>query len=76
VSQLQRLVLDYRSGELVLRVLYRSEDGSNPGAKARAREVFSLVHEGLHQSLASLGGVWMSWALRATRRGRILCVLA
>jgi hypothetical protein len=26
MTQLQRLVLDYRSGELVARVLYRSED--------------------------------------------------
>ncbi len=28
---LQRLVLDYRSGELVLRALYRSQDGPGPG---------------------------------------------
>ena len=34
---LQRLVLDFRNGELVLRVLYRSQDGPNPGTKARAR---------------------------------------
>jgi hypothetical protein len=27
MTQLQRLVLDFRSGELVMRVLYRSEDG-------------------------------------------------
>jgi hypothetical protein len=36
---LQRLVLDYRSGDLVMRVLYRSEDGPNPGTKARTRGV-------------------------------------
>jgi hypothetical protein len=34
---LERLVLDYRGGELVVRVLYRSEDGPNPGTKARIR---------------------------------------
>jgi hypothetical protein len=35
---LQRLVIDYRSGELVLRVLYRSQDGPGPNTKARQRE--------------------------------------
>jgi len=34
---LQRLVLDYRSGELVVRCLYRTEGGSGPNTKARAR---------------------------------------
>jgi len=34
---LQRLVLDYRTGELVVRVLYGSKDGPNPGTKARRR---------------------------------------
>jgi hypothetical protein len=34
---LQRLVLDYRSGELVLRVLYSTQDGPDPNTKARAR---------------------------------------
>jgi hypothetical protein len=33
---LQRLVLDYRSGELVMRVLYRSEADTNPGTVRRA----------------------------------------
>jgi hypothetical protein len=27
MTELQRLVLDYRSGELVVRCLYRSQDG-------------------------------------------------
>ena len=35
MSKLQRLVLDYRSGELVMRVLYHSEDGPGPSTKAR-----------------------------------------
>jgi hypothetical protein len=54
MSKLQRLVLDYRGGELVMRVLYRSEDGPGPGTKARARVVADLAREGLHQALASL----------------------
>jgi hypothetical protein len=55
---LQRLALDFRSeaGELVLRVLYRSQDGPNPGMKARAREVSDLVREGLREALRALEG--------------------
>jgi hypothetical protein len=53
---LQRLVLDYRTGELVLRVLYRRQDGPNPGTKARRREVEDLAREGLRQALGALGG--------------------
>jgi len=53
MSELKRLVLDYRSGELVLRVLYRTTDGPN-GAKTRHREVTKLAREGLRQALASL----------------------
>jgi hypothetical protein len=53
---LQRLVLDYRSGELVMRVLYRSEDGPSPNTKARRREVEELAREGLRPALASLEG--------------------
>jgi hypothetical protein len=56
-GQLQRLVLDFRTGELVTRVLYRSSlDGPGPNTKARRREVEQLVREGLHQALASLEG--------------------
>jgi hypothetical protein len=54
---LQRLVLDYRSGELVARVLYRSSlDGPNPGTVRRRREVEDLCRSGLRQALASLEG--------------------
>jgi hypothetical protein len=52
---LQRLVLDYRSGELVVRCLYRSSlDAPNPGTVRRRRQVEDLVREGLRQVLASL----------------------
>jgi hypothetical protein len=57
VTELQRLVLDYRSGELVLRVLYRSSlDAPNPGTVRRRRQVEELTREGLRQALASLEG--------------------
>jgi hypothetical protein len=51
---LQRLVLDYRSGELVVRCLYRSQAGPNPGTKARARVVARLVRTGLQDALGAL----------------------
>jgi hypothetical protein len=56
MSQLQRLVVDYRSGELVMRVLYRSQDGPNPGTKARTRVVTDLARSGLRDALEALGG--------------------
>jgi len=53
---LQRLVLDYRTGELVLRVLYRRQDGPNPGTKAR--EQLELIErlEALEEALEQKGG--------------------
>jgi hypothetical protein len=53
---LQRLVLDFRTGELVVRCLYRSKGDSNPGAKGRRREVEKLTREGLNAALEALGG--------------------
>jgi len=53
---LVRLVLDYRGGELVVRVLYRSEDGPNPGTKARTRGVAELARTGLQDALEALEG--------------------
>ena len=37
-GQLQRLVLDFRTGELVVRCLYRTEGGADPNTKGRRRE--------------------------------------
>jgi hypothetical protein len=54
LTQLQRLVLDYRGAELIVRALYRTQDGPGPSTKARKREVEQLVHEGLRQALVSL----------------------
>jgi hypothetical protein len=54
---LQRLVLDFRTGgELVVRVLYRDQDGANPGTKARRRQVAELTREGLSTALEALEG--------------------
>ena len=53
---LQRLVLDFRSGGLVVRCLYRRTDGPNPGTKSRAREVTELTRTGLQDALEALEG--------------------
>jgi hypothetical protein len=51
---LQRLVLTFKPEGVEIRTLYRSEDGPNPGTKARTRVVANLTCEGLRQALASL----------------------
>src|SRR5215208_3213316 len=51
---LQSLVLDFRSGELVVSCLYRSKGDSNPGTKGRRREVAALTRTGLPQALEVL----------------------
>jgi len=53
---LQRIVIDLRSEEMVLRVLYRSQDGAGPSTKARRREVTALVRAGLEDALEALEG--------------------
>jgi hypothetical protein len=56
MSQLQRLVVDFRNDEeIVVRCLYRSSlDGPNPTTKARAREVSELTRAGLQDTLRAL----------------------
>jgi hypothetical protein len=52
---LQRIVLEFRDGELIARVLYRSGlDGPNSGTKARTREVTALARSVLTRALAAL----------------------
>ena len=51
---LQRLVLDYRTGELVMRVLYKRQGGPGPSTKARSREVAALARTGLENALEAL----------------------
>jgi hypothetical protein len=53
---LQRLVLDFRTGELVVRCLYRTEGGAGPNTKARRREVTGIAREGLNGALEALEG--------------------
>jgi hypothetical protein len=48
---LQRLVVDFRTEELVVRCLYRTEGEAGPNTKARRREVTELAREGLGAAL-------------------------
>jgi hypothetical protein len=56
MTELRRLVLDFRTGELVVRCLYCTEGGPNPNTKARTREVTNLVQAGLREALKALEG--------------------
>jgi hypothetical protein len=56
MTELKRLVLDYRTGELVVRCLYRSKGETNPGTVRRRREVSNLVRGGLQDALSALEG--------------------
>jgi hypothetical protein len=51
MTGLKRLVLDFRTDELVVRCLYRSQDEAGPKTKARRREVTELTREGLSAAL-------------------------
>jgi len=50
---LQRLVLDFRSGELVVHCLYRSKGDSNPGTKWRLTYAHARVEGGPSASQSS-----------------------
>jgi hypothetical protein len=51
MNELKRLIITFKSEELVLHALYRSQDGPNPGTKARTREVTDLAKSGLRDAL-------------------------
>jgi hypothetical protein len=53
---LRRLVITFKSEELVIHALYRTQDGPSPGTKARTRVVANFACEGLRQALAALEG--------------------
>ena len=57
-TSLQRLVLEFKAEELVVRCLYRRslEDAPGTNTKARAREVSELVRSGLEGALEALEG--------------------
>jgi hypothetical protein len=71
---LHRLVLDYRTGELVVRALYRTTSGTGPDTKARRREVQDLVRAGLQDALEQLqaGGVGVVGISGSTTREDVL----
>lgn len=77
MTELKRIVLDYRSeaGELIVRCLYRTNSGAGPGTKARLREVTNLVRGGLQGALEQLraGDVEMVGTSGFTTRGDVLC---
>ena len=56
MTELQRLVLNFRSGELVVRCFYRSEGEAGPNTKVRRRQVQDLTREGLSAALEALEG--------------------
>jgi hypothetical protein len=56
MTELKRLVLDFRTDELVVRALYRTEGESGPNRKGRRREVTQLTREGLGAALEALEG--------------------
>jgi len=56
MTWLKRLVLDFRTDELVVRCLYRSQDEAGPNTKARRREVTEFTREGLSAALEALEG--------------------
>jgi hypothetical protein len=56
MTELQRLVLDFRTDELVVRCLYRTKGGAGPNTKGRQREVSGLTREGLSAALETLEG--------------------
>lgn len=56
-TSLQRLVLTFKPEELVVHALCRTDEGPNPGTKARRRgEVSGLAREGLREALSALEG--------------------
>ena len=51
---LQRLVLTFKPGELIVHARYSTQDGPGPNTKARAREVSHLIRTGLEHALEAL----------------------
>lgn len=76
---LKRLVLEFgRDGEILLRALYKRQDGPAPGTKARRREVQHLSIEGLTAALQALdaGSVAdLGTSGFTTREDTFLCTL-
>jgi hypothetical protein len=72
---LQRIVIDLRSEEMVLRVLYRSKGDASPGTVRRRREVVDPVRGGLQDALRALeGDVEVVGTSGFTTREDALCI--
>jgi hypothetical protein len=58
MTQLQRLVVEFKPEELIIRALYKTDDAAKlgPNTKARTREVTDLAKSGLRDALEALGG--------------------
>ena len=56
MTDLKRLVLDFRTGRITARPLDYSEGESGPNTKGRRREVTDLAREGLSAALEALEG--------------------
>ena len=56
MTELKRLVIDFRTGDLTVRCLYRTEGESGPNTEGRRREVTDLAREGLSAALEALEG--------------------
>jgi hypothetical protein len=69
-SSRKRLVLDYRSGELVMRVLYRSSLDAPNGTKGRRRQVSELGPEEAARVEAMSAAVESRLASRRGEGGR------
>jgi hypothetical protein len=55
MTQLQRLVVEFKPEELIIRALYKTDDAAKlgPNTKARTREVTELTRAGSSTSRAS-----------------------
>jgi hypothetical protein len=53
---LQRLILTFKPEEVILHVLYRTQDGPGPNTKTRRKEVAGLARGGLEWALEALEG--------------------
>jgi hypothetical protein len=57
-AQLQRLVVEFKAEELIVRTLYKTDGAAKlgPNTKARTREVTELARAGLTATLQALEG--------------------
>ena len=72
MTQLQRLVIEFKAEELVLRALYKTDDAAKLGqkTKARTREVTELARSGLRDALEALRSYMRAGRAEALRMRR------